>query len=233
MRTINIANAAKRDAQVGFQSPPKPERVWQALPDGRRPVNVRYVKTTTTADALQREFASLVEMGQAIIDGDPDVDIETVGKLIESPLRLYVTADGDIAYRVHLQQVVYNPDGTERERRELSRTPANVSVDVPIGWSKRSISKAEAIRRFVFSRSYQLTHTNGLTFDFLYQMADELQREQVMRLVGSGANGSGPLVLNTGGEPYRGFLEGRTDGQRYALILHLSNQELKAIGGAQ
>jgi hypothetical protein len=233
MRTINIANAAKRDAQVGFEAPPKRERVFQALLDGQRPANVRYVKATTTAAALQREFGGLEALGQAMIDGDPEIDLETVGKLIESPLRLYVTAEGEIAYRVRLQQVVYNPDGTERERRELSRTPANVSVEVPIGWSKRSISKADAIRRFVFSRSYQLTHTNGLTFDFLYQMAEELQRDQVMRLVGSGPNGSGPLVLTTGGEPYRGFLEGRTDGQRYALILHLSNQELKTIGGAQ
>jgi len=29
------------------------------------------------------------------------------------------------------------------------------------------------------------------------------------------------------GSPYRGFLEGRVDGERYILLLHLSNMELK------
>lgn len=233
MRTINIANAAKRDAQVGFGSAPKGEQVLQVLADGQRPQNVRYVKTVAATEALVRQHGTLENLAQAIIDTDPEIDIETVGKIIESPLRIYVTATGEIAYRVRLEQVVYNPDGTQRERRELSRNPANVAVEVPINQSKRTIPKAEAVRRFVFSRSYQLTHTNGLTFDFLYQMADELQREQVLRLVGAGPNGTGALVLTTGGEPYRGFLEGRTDGERYSLILHLSNQELKSIGGAQ
>ena len=49
-----------------------------------------------------------------------------------------------------------------------------------------------------------------------------------MMLVGSGAKGTNPIILNAGGVPYRGFLEGRIDGERYCLILHLSNMELKA-----
>jgi len=34
-------------------------------------------------------------------------------------------------------------------------------------------------------------------------------------------------VFSQGGEPYRGFLEGRIDGDRYCLILHLTNLEVK------
>lgn len=229
MRTINIANAARRDAQVGFVPQPRPDRAVLTLPDGQRPEQVRFVKTTTTTAALLRRFGSIEEVGSAIIAGDPEIDIETVGRIITSPLRMYVTAGGDIAYRVRLEEVVFNPDGTERERRTASRTPSNVSGETPIMPSRRTIPKAEAIRRFVFSRHYQLNHTNGLTFDFLHEMAAELHRDQVLRLVGSGPQGTGPLVLTTGGDPYRGFLEGRVEGDLYSLVLHLSNLELRAL----
>jgi hypothetical protein len=47
-------------------------------------------------------------------------------------------------------------------------------------------------------------------------------------LVGAGPKSNLPLVFQRGGTPYRGFLEGRTQGERYMLALHLSNMELKA-----
>ena len=45
--------------------------------------------------------------------------------------------------------------------------------------------------------------------------------------VGAGEKGNEPLILNRGGIPYRGFLEGRVKGKSYCLILHLTNLELK------
>jgi hypothetical protein len=35
--------------------------------------------------------------------------------------------------------------------------------------------------------------------------------------------------MANGGTPYRAFLEGRVEGDRYALILRLTNLELKEI----
>jgi hypothetical protein len=43
-----------------------------------------------------------------------------------------------------------------------------------------------------------------------------------------GAGGFLALILHRGGTPYRGFLEGRTQGDKYCLVLHLSNMELRA-----
>ena len=51
-------------------------------------------------------------------------------------------------------------------------------------------------------------------------------------LVGAGPKGNQPLILTRGGQQYRGFLEGRTEGEKYCLILHLSNMELKAAAAA-
>jgi hypothetical protein len=47
-------------------------------------------------------------------------------------------------------------------------------------------------------------------------------------LVGAGPKANQPIVLRRGSVPYRGFLEGRTKGEEYCLLLHLSNMELKA-----
>lgn len=233
MRLIHLANTAKRDAEVGFVPAPKRERAVLTLPDGERPSSVRFIKRTVSIDSLVEEFGGLPEVGQAIVDGDPEVDIEAVGKFIESPLRMYLTKDGDIAYRVRLEDVVFNADGSEKERREHTRNASNIAVEAPIRPSKMVLPIADAVRRFVFSRHYQLTHTNGLSYDFLFQMASELHTSGTMVLVGSGPQGTGPLVLTTGGDPYRGFLEGRIEGERYSLVLHLSNQELRVPAGGE
>jgi hypothetical protein len=74
----------------------------------------------------------------------------------------------------------------------------------------------------------QLHHINGLTYDFLYGMARELEGKNCLMLVGAGPKSNQPLILRRGSTPYRGFLEGRTQGDKYCLILHFSNMELKA-----
>ena len=77
----------------------------------------------------------------------------------------------------------------------------------------------------------QLVHTDGLTFDFLHNLAKSLQESQTMALLGSGPKGAGPLVLRDGGSPFRSFLYGEASGSgenaSYRLILLLSDQELK------
>jgi hypothetical protein len=83
-------------------------------------------------------------------------------------------------------------------------------------------------RRFVLGRKLQLRHVNGLTFDFLHGIAKTLEDEGKLLFVGAGKKGQTPLVFRTNGTPFRGFLEGRTDGDdAYLLVLHLSNLEIK------
>ena len=94
-------------------------------------------------------------------------------------------------------------------------------------WTGKTMSKRDAVRRFVFTRTVALRHTDGLSFDFLHGMAKELAEKGEVVLVGAGKGGKQPLVLRENGTPYRGFLEGRVDGERFALLLHLSNMELK------
>jgi hypothetical protein len=72
-------------------------------------------------------------------------------------------------------------------------------------------------------------NVNGLTFDFLYDMAKELEEQDSFLLLAAGEKSNQPLVLQRPGAGYCGLLEGRTDGDKYLLFLHLSNLELKSV----
>ena len=60
-------------------------------------------------------------------------------------------------------------------------------------------------------------------------MAKQLEEANSLMVLGAGPKSNQPLILRRGGTPYRGFLEGRTRGDQYRLVLHFSNLELKAL----
>jgi hypothetical protein len=229
MRGINIINDKKRDARVAFQPGAVKSEIKMVLPDGRDKMNIRFVKTTACTENLLKQYGSLENIGAAIAAEDPELDIETTGCFINKTRKLYLTPNGEISYRLERFQVIFDTQGIEKERLAFSALPANVNTAVPLQWTGREYPRKEAIRRFVFTRNYQLRHTSGLSYDFLFDMARQLHERDVLMLLGAGKKGGEPLVLSLGGTPYRGFLEGRIDGNAYALILHLSNMELRSL----
>ncbi len=170
----------------------------------------------------------LAILSQLLIDTDPEVDLENTGRFLKDTSRVFIDPDGKIVHRVERWEIVRNPDGSERSRQPKQVAVPNMAGESPLKWSGVLIKKADAIRRFVIVNKLQLVHINGLTYDFLYGMAKELEEKQSVMLVGAGPKSNQPLILQRGGSPYRGFLEGRTAGEDYCLILHLSNLELKA-----
>ena len=109
---------------------------------------------------------------------------------------------------------------------------ANTNVEEPVRYTGRLFTRAEVVRRFVFRRTVQLVHSDGLTFDYLFDMARELDAKDSVVLLGTGPKGALPLVFQTNGTPYRAFLEGRVRDDSYQLLMHLSNMELKLPEGA-
>lgn len=229
MRGIHIANAKRRDAEVAFEPRSAAREIRTVLRNGKEKRNVRVLKSTVDMDeqALAKQFGSWEEVAQAITEGDPELDTETTGRILERTHRLWADREGKIAYRVNLFRTLFNPDGSERERRDVNKLPSNVNREQPLRWTGKMFPRAEVVRRFAFTRSYQIRHINGATFDFLYAMAKELDEQDSLVLVGGGPKGTEPILLSRGGQPYRGFLEGRVSGDRYMLLLHLSDIELK------
>jgi hypothetical protein len=155
--------------------------------------------------------------------------MEYAGKILGRTSKLYAAANGEIAYSVNMIQVLHNPDGSEKERRELSKAAPNITGEIPLQWTGRLFPKKEALRKFIFTRNCQIRHNNGLSYDFLFDMAKQLHEKDSLMFLGAGKKGNEPIILNTGGEPYRGFLEGRINGDKYMLILHLTSMELKPL----
>lgn len=232
MRKIHIANEKKRDAEVGYEMNTAKRVIRLVTADGGDCSSVQVLKTTCQTDlaALQAQIQDPVALGEALIAGDPEVDMEQVGRKLEGLRKVYVNMSGDVAYGVTLKEHVHAPDGTEKEVRPITEVAANVALEnLPVRWTGKMMPRKDVIRKFVFARSYQLRHVNGLTYDFLFEMAKKLADAKAMMLVGAGEKGTGPLVFSANGKGYRGFLEGRVNGEKYMLILHLTNLELKEL----
>ncbi|MCD8071592.1 MAG: hypothetical protein LUE10_00100 [Alistipes sp.] len=229
LRGVHIANAKRRDAEVAFDAQTERPQVRTVLKDGGEKRNVRVLKSTLDLDedALARQFGSWDEVAEALVEDDPEIDVEIIGRKLTRTHRLWIDKDNRIAYSVNLFRTVFNPDGSERERRDINKLPSNVNKEFPLKWTGRLFPRGEVIRRFVFTRSYQIRHINGATFDFLYNMAGELQKKDSLVMLGGGEKGTDPILLSRGGQPYRAFLEGRVEADRYILIMHLSDIELK------
>ena len=231
MRTINITNEKKRDAQVCMEAVKKPSSFKRVLENGEDYINVKILKHNLSLafETLRKNYADLTEMGKALIESDPEIDMEMFGKKVTGTRKLYLNKDGKIAYRVNMAQIIKDPKGNEKERRDLAKVFSNVTGESIVQWTGRKFPKSETIRKFVFARKLQLKHVSGLTFDFLYDMAKSLYESKSLMFIGGGPKGNEPLILTQGGDPYRGFLEGRIDGEKYCLILHLTNMEIKVV----
>jgi hypothetical protein len=206
---------------------PKPD--YRYLDADGRPVATRKLLKSDVAhdlEQLMKKRRKLESVAKALVKDDPEIDIEHFGMFLADTSRVYVSAKG-IVHVVDEFEVIYNPDGSVRERRPRVKEPQNINTDVPLRWTGKYIKKDEAIHRFVFNGKKQLIHVNGLTFDFLFDMAKDLEKRKSLLLVRAGENGDKPIVMNRGGRAYNAFLEGRIKGDSYCLILHLSNMELK------
>ncbi len=80
---------------------------------------------------------------------------------------------------------------------------------------------------FLNDKDFRTGLASGLTYDFLYAMAKDLQDRNALMLLGAGPKSNQPLILRRGSTPYRGFLEGKVADDKYCLTLHFSNMELK------
>ncbi len=227
MRLIHLSNLTNRDASVEVASLPAPKAPKLGIPGS----DIQFRRFLATGDEgrherLQQRFGE--DYAQALIDGDPEVDLERAGRHLGDTDRVYLASDGEILHSTgKMVEIIFAPDGSEKSRKDPVDTPANVAEEIPIRWTKGRFKKRDAVRRFAFQRVMQIRHVDGLTYDFLYAMAKELHEADELALLGAGADGRQPLIFSMNATAYRAFLEGRIDGSKYQLLLHLSQLELK------
>src|SRR5262245_56163993 len=225
---INISNAKNRDAIVALESV-RPKRDVRYIDENHNMViNRRLLKSDVAHDltSLTKEDNDMEKLGKKLIEDDPEIDIENFGKFLGETSRVYVSEKG-IAHSVDEFEVIYKPDGGVRERWSRKKDTQNINSDSPLKWTGKFIKKKEVVKKFVFGAKKQLIHVNGLTYDFLYEIAKVLHDKDTLTMLRGGEKVDQPLILYRGGKLYNAFLEGRIDGDAYCLILHLSNMELK------
>jgi hypothetical protein len=214
-----------KSAHVGLHGLPtaRPRRkIELRLPGGAAVVTARVAKGLASG---------VVPSLESLRDGDPEIDLHTAGLVFEAESLTpawYDPAEPDKPVAdFRMVDVIHDASGAEKTRRPHLVRAANLDELHPVKLGKR-LPLHEALSQFVIKQSLQLAHTDGLTFDFLKGIAEELSSKQEVAILGAGPKGNLPLVVRQGGAPYRALLHGEVhaDG-RYKLLLLLSDQELK------
>ena len=170
------------------------------------------------------------KLPQILIDEDPELDLELIGRPIDKTNTVFIDKENQILkIAPNWIELIFDKDGNEKERRIPEDRLSNISDELPIRFTKFKLKRNEAVRKFVFSRTLQLWHSDGLTFEFLFNIAKELDENDEMMLIGGGQKGKEPLIFQNNGLPWRAFLEGRVQDDSYALLMRLSNLELKSV----
>ncbi len=228
-RFFAITDERQRDSRVGYEGPRRPARRSFVNGAGAPVANARLVKATEGHDpaALLRRHPDPEALAQALLAGDPELDLENVGRRLPDVSQVWLGEEGKILYAARALKVVLDTQGNETSREDFVDVEATVAEEVALPWSGRLLPVERVVRSFALVQKLQLRHINGLTFDFLHQIARLLQEKRQLLLVGAGERGARPLIFSRNGSPYRGFLEGRADDDGFLLVLHLSNLELK------
>jgi len=222
MSQILHLDADGKTARVTLQSLPKA-------------ASKREIVQRTSAGSMERikitsGFRAVAEPTfEAVTASDPEIDLARAGAILNPRMlttAFYKGADSKPVSGFAKTDIILNPDETEKERRPHLTRKNNTNDLHPIKIRKR-LKLEDALTGFVFKQVFQIAHEDGVQKDFLHGLAKDLQDRGEVALLGAGAKGNMPLVTREGGSPYHSFLYGEVDGQKYKLLLLLSDQELK------
>lgn len=221
--TIHLEYEGKA-ARLPLQSPKRA----QTLPAMQRRTTAGAVHNVRIFNAAQKIDAKDLS-ADSIASADPELNLSMAGTLADPDLlsTAFVDKAGEVVRDFQEIEVVLAPDGTEKERRPRTDRAANINDVRPIKVGS-FMPADEALTSFVFRGVYQIVHEDGLGHEFLRGLAEKLEKDKAVAVLGAGQKGNQPLILREGSSPYRAFLHGETgkDGT-YRLLVLLSNQELK------
>ena len=179
MRYFYIADNKGRDATVmaiSVKSLKNPDLGYK----GKKIKNVRILESSDQKTYKNLKKAYSENLVDAIIKDDVDIDFIKTGLIISQTNRIYLSHEGLAMNQMpKMEEIVFDAKGEEKKRSKPKNIDPNIRDDTPpIKWTGKFFNKNEAIRKFVFQRSLQLQHTDGLTYDFLFNMANDLQKKR-------------------------------------------------------
>src|SRR5688500_18811937 len=114
-RLISIMDNKKRDAQIEVESPSGRAANQWVGPAGAPVKLQRLVKGTekTSYEMLVNRFGSPDAVSKALVEGDPEIDLEQVGRRLTFTSRVYLGPKGNVLYVARVLKVVYDANGEE------------------------------------------------------------------------------------------------------------------------
>ena len=150
---------------------------------------------------VTQQFKDSEQLSSALIKDDPEIDLELTGKFLEDTDKIYINDKEEVVYQIYKSEEVFLPDGTLKEERTPRYLEENIDQTNPVYWTGKLYPKNKIYQKLVFNKKYQLFHINGLTYDFLFDMAQKLSNEDSLMMLTAGDDSKQPLVLNDGGKP--------------------------------
>ena len=117
MRKINIANDKKRDALIGFELNRTKDSCHYRTASGEEVSSGRFLRYSGET-AAEKLFVRYVDFENALISGDPEVEMELAGKKLDDLAKVYLSADDKVVYSARLMENIYAPDGSKKESKE-------------------------------------------------------------------------------------------------------------------
>ncbi len=230
-RYINLGDGKGKNAEIVFSGMTKKPYVKQVTEKGEPVKTLRVLKGVmeNSYDQLLKRLVDDESIAQSILSGNPEVSLDFTGQFVTSTTKVYVDNNSQPVFWINRKERVFLPDGTLKEERDLRESLANLLSEHPLRPIGKLLPRKEMASKLVFAKKYQLSHVDGLTFDFLMGIAKELFEKDSLLMIGGGPKRTEPIVFQDGGKGYRAFLEGRVEKDGYILLLHLSNLELKGI----
>ncbi len=231
-RYITLKDPQERPAEATAWIPREKAAHKMQGPSGQAVASERLIKSSSqhTTRALLQKYGSVDALTQALIESDPEIDFERVGRKTGPSARIWVRDDHTALYAARSLEIIEDPSGVEIDRRKASPVAPTVLRERPLPWTGQLLPIETVVTRFALVKKLQLRHSSPAAYNVLYELARQLHETKRMALVGAGDKGQEPLIMQRGGSPHRGFLEGRVKDGAYLLVLHLSNLELRQGG---
>ncbi|MFX1325770.1 MAG: hypothetical protein ACFE8N_12525 [Promethearchaeota archaeon] len=202
---------------------------FHVTPEGEKASHRRLIKF----DSELRDETLLQEndLAQKLMDSDLDIDIELAGKFVRRTSRITVTNTLEPVYNYAMYDLLTLPNGELQERPHMQNM-GNINTLIPVRITDELADPQDLLFEYTFRKSYYIVHHDGVTYKFLYEIAERLHKAQKFARVDTynpETKKRESLILTDGGRKFpRAYLSGAVKGEQYRLVLYLSDQELKA-----
>jgi hypothetical protein len=164
---------------------------------------------------------------EALLQLDQEINLTTLGQFTENASKAFLDSKGEVVGNFQQVAVKYDPSGEETSRKVLQgKAAANINHEVNAVEVLKEAPYKSFVRKYSIRRTYQLAHTDGVSFSFLYDLCKRLHDNKTVAILGYGPK-KAPLIFQDGGTPYRCVLYGQIQGDTYKLLVLISGQELK------